>query len=119
VADVQGARGIGRHELEHDLAAGADVAEPIRRALRGHILERRVPGILGQAKIDEAGARDFRARHQFTLRQRGHQRLRQVARILARRFGDAHGDVALEVAVLRIARALDHHLGGIHRFGQN
>ena len=53
------------------------------------------------------------------LRQRGDDRLRQFARVLARRLGDAHGDVALEVAVLRVARAFDHHLGRIDRLGQN
>ena len=52
-------------------------------------------------------------------RQRRNQRLRQLAWILACRFREAHGDIALEVAVLRIARALDHHQSGIGRLGQN
>ena len=56
---------------------------------------------------------------QRVRRQRRDQRLRQLARILARGLGDAHGDVALEVAVLRVARAFDHDLGGIGRLGQN
>ena len=44
--------------------------------------------------------------------------LRQFARVLARGLGEAHGDVAGEVAVLRIARALDHHLGAVGGFRQ-
>ena len=115
VAHVHGAGGIGRNEFDHHLAAGADVAAPVSRALFGHVLQRGEPRVLRQTEIDEAGAGDLGARDQRIRRQRGHQRLRQLARILARRLGDAHGDVALEVAVLRIARALDHHLGGIGR----
>ena len=45
--------------------------------------------------------------------------LRELARVLAGRLGEHHGDVALEVAVLRVARAFDHDLGGIWRLGQN
>ena len=113
VAHVHGARGIRRDELDHHLAAGAHVAAPVSRAQCRHALERREPRVLRQAEIDEAGAGDLCARDQRAFRQRGHQRLRQFAWVLARRLGDAHGDVALEVAVLRITRALDHHLGGI------
>ena len=51
--------------------------------------------------------------------QRRDDGLRQLARILARGLGQAHGDVAGEVAVLAIARALDHHLGRIDGLGQN
>ena len=119
VAHVHRARGIRRDEFDHHLASGAHVAASVSRAQRRHALERREPRVLRQPEIDEAGAGHFRARDQRALRQRGHQRLRQLARVLARRLGDAHGDVALEVAVLRVARAFDHHLGGIHRFGQN
>ena len=36
-----------------------------------------------------------------------HQRLRQFARILARCLGEPHGEIAREIAVLRVAGALD------------
>ena len=119
VTHMHGAGGIGRDELDHHLAAGADVAAPVGRALRSHGLERGEPRIFRQPEIDEPGARDLRARDQRVRRQRRNQRLRQLTRILACRLGDAHGDIALEVAVLRIARTLDHDQGGIRRLGQN
>ena len=119
VADVHRAGGIGGNEFHHHLAAGADVAASVSRALFRDGLQRREPRILGQPEIDEARAGNLGAGDQRVRRQRGDQRLRQLARILARRLGDAHRDVALEVAVLRIARALDHHLRGISRLGQN
>jgi hypothetical protein len=119
VAHVHGTGGICRDELEHHLSTCADVAAPVGRALGRHIPKRREPRVLHHAEIDEPGAGDFGTGDQRIGGQRGHQRLRQIARVLARRLGDAHGDVALEVAVLRVACAFDHHLGGIRRFGQN
>ena len=116
---VQRSRGIGGHEFHHHLATGAHVAASVVRALCRHVLERREPRVLRHAEIDETGAGHFDARDQRTRGQCSDQRLREFARILARRLGDAHGDVALEVAMLGVARALDHHLGGIHGVGQN
>ena len=53
----------------------------------------------------------------------GHERLGEFARILPRRFRETHGDIAREIAVLRVARALhfeaDVALGRRHqRIGQ-
>ena len=46
-------------------------------------------------------------------------RLRELARILARSLGEPHRDVAREVAVFLVARAFDDDLGRIDRLGQN
>ena len=119
MADVHGAGGVGGDELDHDLPARADPAVAIRRALLGDRADAPEPRRRLQPEIDEPRARDFRAGDQRVRRQRRDQRLREFARILAGRFRDAHGDVALEVAMLRIARALDDDQGRIGRRGQN
>jgi len=113
VAHVHGAGGIGRDEFDHDLAAAAHLAAAVRLAQRGHRPEFGEPGVFRQAEIDEAGAGDFRAGDQAVHGQGLDNRLRQVARVLAGGLGQAHGNVAGEVAVQGVARALDHHLGGI------
>jgi hypothetical protein len=119
VADVHGACGIGGNEFNHHLSTGGDVAASISRALFRDGLQDSEPRILGQPEIDEACARNLGTGNQRIRRQRGDQRLRQLARILACRLRNAHRDVALEVAMLRIARALDHYQRGIGRLGQN
>src|SRR5262245_45206942 len=68
------------------------------------------PSILRQPEVDEARAGDLGARDQPVRRQSRDDGLRQLARTPARRLGETHGDVAGEIAVLRIARSLDHHL---------
>jgi hypothetical protein len=78
-----------------------------------------MPRVPGQPEIDEAGAGHVRGDHEAVRRQGGHDGLRELTRIAARRLGQAQGDVAGEVAMLRVARALHHHLVGIHGLGQH
>ena len=49
---------------------------------------------------------------EFAGRQRGDDRLREVARLALRRLGELQRHVGREVAVGRVARALDHDAGG-------
>ena len=64
-------------------------------------------GVVFQEKIDEAGACDLNFGDRLVRRQRAEQGVGQFARVLARRLGQLHRDVAGEIAVLRIAGALD------------
>ena len=91
----------------------------LERTLRGDGLQAGEPGIARQAEVDEARAGDLGARDEIALGKRGDDRLRQFARILAGGLGQPHRNVAGEVAVLFIARALDHDLRGIDRLGEN
>ncbi len=68
VTHVHGAGGIGRDELDHDLAAATHLAATVGLAQRGDRPEFREPGILRQPEIDEAGAGDFRAGDQAVRR---------------------------------------------------
>ena len=119
VPDVHGAGGIGRHEFDHDLATGADPAPAVGRTLRRNCLDARKPSVTREPEIDEPRACDFSAGHERALRQRGNDGLREFARILARGLREAHGDIAGEVAMFLVARALDHDLGRIDRIAQN
>jgi len=109
VADVQRPGGICRDELhQHPLTAPA-AALAVARALRVDCAELACVGRGRQVEVDEAGAGYLGARHQRTRRQRRDDRRRQLARALARGPGEAQRHVAGKIAVLRLARALDHH----------
>src|SRR5690606_40254166 len=69
-----------------------------------------LPRRFGQAEIEEARAGDLHRGDRVAGRQRLDQRLRQGARVRLRRLGQQHRDVAGEVAVAAVLRALDHEL---------
>ncbi len=64
-------------------------------------------GAFRQKEIDESGAGHFDLGYRGVLRQCGGQRGCQCARILARGLGQAHGDIAGEIAMQGIARVID------------
>ncbi len=66
-------------------------------------------GIGPQKEVDEPGARHFRLRNQRAGRQCHDDGLRELARILTRRFREAHRDARGVIAVHGIARPLDGH----------
>ena len=100
--------GIGGNELDdHPLAfaeprfrhsaAPSSWMRPIsRRVRRGR-----------QEEIDEAGAGDLGPIDEGARGQGGHDGLRELPRIAARRFGMTQCNVGGEVAMLRVAGALD------------
>ena len=112
MAHMQRSGRIGGDEFNQHALAGAGVAAAVGRALLMDTRKLARAGSGPEIEIDETGAGDFGARHQLVGRQRGDDGLRQLARIAARRLGQPHGDVAGEVAVLRIAGALHRDLGG-------
>ena len=74
-------------------------------------------GVARQKEIDEAGAGNLGAGDERVGGQGSDDRLRQLARIAPRGFGEAHGNVRGEVAVLGVLRAVhdDHARGGRFR----
>ena len=111
VAHVQGAGGVGGDELDLDALAVAGVAaaegRPGAQRFGNHRLEHR----FGQVEVDEARPRHLHPRHLGGCGQGRHQRLGELARRLAGGLGQAHGEIAGEVAVALLARALHLHLG--------
>ena len=71
-----------------------------------------VIGARREKKIDEAGPGDLDLVHRRTGGQQPHQGLREPARILTRRLGESHGEIAGEIAVLRVAGAVHFHTHG-------
>ena len=70
-------------------------------------------GLLRKEKVDEAGAGDFGACHERICRQRRDDRLGELARVAARRFCQPQRNIGREIAMLRIARALDDDRGAL------
>ena len=112
VADVQRPRGIRGDELHHHLPAGADRGATVAAAAVDHSREFSLIGGGCEKEIDESGSRNLDAGHEFAGRQRRDDRLRQVARLAFRRLGELQRDVGREVAVGRVARALDDDASG-------
>ncbi len=117
VPDMQRSCGICRDELNEDLLTATERAAPVLIAPLVDVRQLAGVSVGREEEIDEAGAGDFRPRNEGVGRQSGHDRLRQLARIASRRFRKAQRDVAREVPVLRVARALDHDRGGVGRLG--
>ena len=115
VADVQRTGRIGRDEFNDDLLAGAAGGAAILRALREDGLHHRLLQSRRHAQVDEAGTGDIRALDQ-ALRRRvgqhcGDQARGQFARVGFQWLGQLHGDIAGDVAVRGIARALQRDVG--------
>ncbi len=64
-------------------------------------------GIILQEEIDESGAGDCYFRDGFVCGQCPYQGFGELTRILPRGFSEAHGQIAREVAVLRITSAFN------------
>jgi hypothetical protein len=107
VAHVQRTGRIGRYELHQYRVAAAELRLAVFGILFQNSAEFRVVCILGQEKIDEAGAGDFDFGDGLVGRQGSQHGLREFARVLARGFRELHGDIGGEVAMQRIARASD------------
>ncbi len=60
-----------------------------------------------QIKVDETGPCDLDLVDRCAVAERVDNERSDVARALACRFGEAHGDIACEIAVTRVARAFD------------
>ncbi len=106
MAHVQRAGGVGGDELHQHLAIGT-------RAIAAVGITQLVDAphdaglcIARQEEIDEPGAGDLHLLDGGVLFQCGHDQLGDFARWLARRLGQAHREVAGEVAVGGIARTL-------------
>ncbi len=104
--DVQRARGVGRDEFDQHRPAFAELRPAVVCVLREHPADLGVIGVLVEEKIDESGAGDLDFGDRGARRQRRLERFGELARILAGRLRQAHGDIAGEIAVLRVARAL-------------
>nr|GEU28637.1 hypothetical protein [Tanacetum cinerariifolium] len=115
VAHVQRTGRVGGHEFDDHALAGAGRAVAVRCALRQHGLDHGLLGGCSDAQIDEAGTGDIDRLHQAgggrICLERIDQARGQFARIHLELLGQLHGDVAGDVAVGRIARTLEHHVG--------
>ena len=119
VPDVQRSGRIGRDELDHHALAAPGVAAAEPLALGEDVPDHRLPRRAGDEDVDEPGAGDLDLLHQIGGRQRGHQRLREFARISLQRLCVLERDIRREVAVLRLLRAieLDERAGALRRDG--
>jgi len=110
VAHVQRPRGIGRHELHHDLSIRARGAAPECRARAQDLAHHHEARGAGEREVDEAGARDLGARDVGIGSERGEDRLGRLARLPADALGELQGDVGREVAMIGVLRPveLDH-----------
>jgi hypothetical protein len=102
---------IGGHELDVDLEAGARRGAAVVRPLLQNPAVRGGELIPGQPEVDEAGTGDLGTRDEVG----GEPQLFQHAlgglpRVGALAPGKHHGEVGGEVAVARVARALEHEL---------
>ena len=111
VAHVQRAGRIGGDEFHAHGLAGAVGIAAVGVALGQDAAHFGVIGVGGEEEVDEAGAGDLDLVHQRVCRQRGDQFLGQLARFGARRFGQQQRHVAGEIAVVAVARPLDHEPG--------
>ncbi len=115
VAHMQRAGRVGRHELDQHALAGALLAAPVVGALLHDFRYHRLPGRCRQAQVDESWPGNFHRFHQSCARRVGHdrsrQRLGQLARVLLQRLGQLERDIAGDVAMGWVARALQNDVG--------
>ncbi len=88
-------------------AATAAGVAAVARAFDMHGAQLALPGVAGEAEIQEAGAGDLDRADVVVLRQRIDQRLGDRARIAFRRLREGHRGVGREVAVAAVLRSLD------------
>ncbi len=76
-------------------------------ALLDNGFELGVECVRAQEKVDEARARNLDLVDRIAVAERSDDLLRKLTGVTARRFCELHRDIACEIAVGRIARALD------------
>ena len=116
VAHVEGAGGVGGHVLEVHvaLALGNGAATEVV-ALFAHLAHHALQHGVGQADVDEAGARDLHGGDHIVCRNVIHDDLGDLAGVLVSELRGAHGDGARPVAVGLIARSLKSCLRGLRQ----
>src|SRR5436190_1892817 len=65
---VHGSSGIGRHELDHDLPAGAEIASAVGVPPDSHITQLGEPRVGSKTEVDEAGAGELGLGNQLARR---------------------------------------------------
>jgi hypothetical protein len=109
--DRDRARRVRGDHLDLDPLRRSGIAGAVALALAQDLLERpRVP-LVGEPEVDEAGAGDLGALDVLELCRRGRDLLAQLARRAAAHGCEPHGGVRGVVAVRRVARPLELHLG--------
>ena len=114
MTDMQRPGGVGRHELDQDLAARAKLVAPEAIALREDHAEHFALGAGGQTQIDEARTGDLGRFDQLSRTGGLHQinqRLRNRTRVALERLGDLQGEVAGKVAMISLLGSLEQGLG--------
>ena len=117
MAHVQRPRGVGRDELEQHALGLAEVDLPVALASREHIAHCLVIGIRLEADVDESGACDRDFRHQRVRRQMPGQRIGQFTRLVPSARRGHERPIGGEIAVGRIAGALELRHQGTHVLG--
>src|SRR3569833_708113 len=115
---MQGAGGIGGHELNHHPLAAPEIIATVAIALLMHRSQLARVSVRREKEIDKASASYLGLRNECIGGQRRNDRLRKVTRITARGFGQAHGDIRREVSMLRVTRALDDDGSCCGRLGE-
>ena len=107
MADVQRPRRIRRDEFDHHALAGARIAAAESLALGEYVRTTacRAAGVTKMLMNPAPAISIFSTRSD--LRQRGDQRLRELARISLQRLRVLQRDVRREVAVLRLLRTIE------------
>ena len=105
------------------ILAGAALAVTVGRAEREDVRQLLLVRLRRQMEVDEAGPGDLGLLDQLARRQRVENRLRQLARIAARRFCQLQRNVRREIAVRGILGPIDvddraHDIGGQNVGGQ-
>ncbi len=114
VAQVERPGGVGRHELDHDRAAFADVAPPVGGVGLENVVEHRCDGPRAEAEVQESGTGHLDGLH--TRRgevEARHEVLGDRPRSAAELLGQGHGDVAGQVSVRGVPWTLQPDLPGV------
>ena len=120
MADVQRAGGIGRHELQHDLAATGRLPAEVL-ALCQHLVHHALACRRGEPEIDEARAGDVGLFDEGSGTRQGHQgshqRLGHRTGRLFKRPGQLHGQIGCKITMFGLARPLQRGHDGSGLFG--
>ena len=99
------------NEFHAHLATRTNMDVAIARACLQHSAHHLLFGCSGDEHIDEARPRDLHLLYDFGFRQRRDQRMRDIARRFAQRFGQLHRQIAGIVAMGCQLGPLDENLG--------
>ena len=106
VAQVHGAGGVGRDELDVDLGALAHGAAAKAAALLADAAEHALQSCVGEAQVDEAGSGDLDGAQQLAALEVLDEDGCDVARVHVRLLGASHGNGGSPVTVGAVARTL-------------